>query len=223
MTRTLAACLVVAATCSAADPKLTVKVADADPPKDLSDAVKALLDKKAMTVSDDKGKPVCTVWPAKAIESKATADQARAGLKYAHVEQTTVVGVIQFPAEWRDYRKQKIKAGVYTLRLALQPEDGDHQGTAPYNEFCLLIPAAQDKAPDTMTAEELHELSAKSTGRTHPGIMLLFPNPKPADAPAVEAKPKDHDVLSFQVPATAAGQKAPLGFSLVVRGVTMAE
>jgi hypothetical protein len=223
MTRTLAAWLVAAAACSAADPKLTVKVADAEPPKDLSDAVRAVLDTKAMTVTDDKGKVLCTVWAAKALESKATADQAKAGLKYAHVEETTVVGAVQFPDEWRDYRKQKIKAGAYTLRLSIQPEDGDHQGTAPYNEFCLLIPAAADKAPDVMEAKDLHELSAKATNRKHPGIMLLFPNPKPADAPAVEAKPKDHDVLSFQVPATAGDQKVPLGFSLVVRGVTMAE
>ena len=31
-------------------------------------------------------------------------------------------------------------------------------------------------------------------------MMLLFPNPKPADAPAVEAKPKEHWVLSYRSP-----------------------
>jgi hypothetical protein len=39
----------------------------------------------------------------------------------------------------------------------------------------------------------------------------------------VEAKPKDHFVLSFPVPAAAAGEKGCLGFSLVVVGVTRAE
>jgi hypothetical protein len=112
---------------------------------------------------------------------------------------------------------------VYTLRLGIQPMDGDHMGTAPYNEFGLLVPAAVDKKPDALDPMELHELSAKSAGRTHPGIMLLFPNPKPADAPAVEAKPREHWVLSFRTPVSAGGQKAALGFSLVVVGVTMAE
>jgi hypothetical protein len=225
MMRTLAVAVVVisAAAAAAADTKLTVKVADEEPPKDLSDEVRALLDGKGMTVTDDKGKVLCTVWPAKSLETKATADQAKAGLKYEHLEETTIVGAVKFPEDWRDYRKSKIKAGVYTLRLGIQPMDGDHMGTAPFNEFCLLCPADKDKKPDLLEAKELHELSTKATTRKHPGIMLLFPNAKPAEAPAVEAKPKDHFVLSYRVPATAGSEKSFLGFSLVVIGVTMAE
>jgi hypothetical protein len=133
------------------------------------------------------------------------------------------VGAVQFPSTFTDYRKQKIKPGVYTLRLGIQPEDGDHQGTAPFNEFCLLSPAGADAKADVMEAKELQELSAKSTTRKHPGVMLLFPNKTPAEKPLVEAKPKDHFVLSFRVPATAGAEKGYLGFSLVVVGATMAE
>jgi hypothetical protein len=225
MTRTLAVAIVAFAAVSsyAADTKLTVKVEDTEPPKDLSDEVRALLDGKAMTVADDKGKVVCTVWPAKSLETKATADQAKAGLKYEHLEETTIVGAVKFPEGWRDYRKSNIKAGVYTLRLGIQPMDGDHMGTAPFNEFCLLCPADKDKKPELIEPKELHELSTKSTTRKHPGIMLLFPNAKPAEAPAVEVKPKDHILLSYRIPATAGSEKGFLGFSLVVVGVTMAE
>jgi hypothetical protein len=225
MTRTLAvaACLLAAAGAAAADVKLTVKVEDAPPPKELGDAVGGVLDGQAMHVSDDKGKLLCTVWACKALETKATADQAKAGLKYSHLEETTLVGAVQFADGFTDYRKQKIKPGVYTLRLGIQPTDGDHQGTAPFNEFCLLSPAGADAKPGVMEAKELHELSVKSTTRKHPGVMLLFPNKTPAEKPVVEAKPKDHFVLSFRVPATAGREKAYLGFSLVVVGVTMAE
>jgi hypothetical protein len=214
--------LVAVALAPAAEPKLTVKVEDQEPPKDLSDAVRALLDNKAMSVFDDN-KLLCTVWACKSLESKATAEEAKAGLKYANLEETTVVGAVKFPEQWIDYRKQKIKPGVYTLRLGLQPMDGDHQGTAPFNDFLLLSPADKDKKPEVVEPKEMHELSAKSVGRKHPGIMLLFPNKKPTDAPAIETKPKEHWTLNFQIPATAAGEKANLGFSLVVVGVTMAE
>jgi hypothetical protein len=129
---------------------------------------------------------------------------------------------VQFAADWSDYRKQKIKTGVYTLRLGFQPMDGDHMGTAPYNDFGLLIPASDDEKPDLMDAESLHEVSKKSTTRKHPGVMLLFPNAKPTDTPAVESKPKDHWVLSYQVPTTA-GAKGAFGFSIVVVGQTVAE
>jgi hypothetical protein len=225
MTRTLAvaACLLATTVVAAADAKLTVKVKDAAPPKELGDAVRAVLDGKAMQVFDAKGKLLCTVWARKALETKATADQIKAGLKYSHLEETTLVGAVQFPAAFTDYRKQKIKPGVYTLRLGIQPEDGDHQGTAPFNDFCLVSPAAADTKPGAMEAKELHRLSNKSTIRKHPGVMLLFPNKTPAEKPTVEAKPKDHVVLSFRVPATAGKEKGYLGFSLVVVGETMAE
>ena len=198
-------------------------VKDAEPPKDLSDAVRAVLDNKAMTVTDDKGKELCTVWAVKALETKATADQAKAGPQVLAPRETTLVGAVRFPDAFDDYRKQKIKPGVYTLRLGFQPEDGDHQGTAPFNEFCLLSPAGQDKKPDAIEPKELHELSTKATTRKHPGVMLLFPNKAPGEKPAVEAKPKDHWVLSYRVPATAGREKGFLGFSLVVVGATMAE
>jgi hypothetical protein len=222
-TLAVAAILALVGSASAADTKITVKVEKAEPPKELTDAVRKTLDTQAMSVLDEKGKLICTVWAAKALDTKATAEQAKTGLKYTHVEETTVVGAVKFAEEWKDYRKQKIKPGVYTLRLGVQLMDGDHMGTAPYNEFALLCPAAEDKAPDLMEVKELYELSGKSTGRKHPGLMLLFPNKTAADAPAIEAKPKEHVVLSYRVPATAAGQKANLGFSLVVVGVTMSE
>jgi hypothetical protein len=225
MMRTLAVAtvLLAAALSPAADTKLTLKVEDKEPPKELGDPIRALLDTKAMSVVDDKGKVVCTVWACKGLESSATADQARAGLKYTNLEETTVVGAVKFPDVWVDYRKQKVKAGVYTMRLGIQPMDGDHMGTAPFNEFCLLAAADKDTKPDLMEAKDLHELSAKSTARKHPSIMLLFPNRKPAESPAVEARPKDHWVLSYRVGAAAGGEKTFLGFSLVVAGVTMAE
>jgi hypothetical protein len=220
MMRTLAVAVCLLA---AADAKFTVKVEDAAPPKELGDAVRAVLDDKAMLVFDDKGKLLCTVWARKALETTATADQAKTELKYTNLEETTLVGAVKFPDTFTDYRKQKIKPGVYTLRLGIQPTDGDHQGTAPFSEFCLLSPAAADTKPAMMEAKELHEQSTKSNTRKHPGVMLLFPNKTPSEKPAIEAKPKDHLVLSFRIPATAGGEKAYLGFSLVVVGVTMAE
>jgi len=208
---------------AAQDTKLTVKVESTPPPSELSAPVRALLDSKALSVSDGQGKLLCTVWPRKTLESKATAEQVQGGLTYTSLEESTVLGAVKFPAVWTDYRKQKIQPGVYTLRLGIQPMDGDHMGTAPYNEFALLSPAGKDQKPDPLESKALTELSSTSTTRKHPGIMLLFPNPKPAEGPSVEAKPNEHWVLNFKCPVSAAGQKAALGFALVVVGHSMAE
>src|SRR6476646_8287647 len=103
MLRPLAVLLLWALPAFAADGP-TVKVEDVPPPKELAEPVRALLSAKAMTVLDDKGQPLCTVWPRKALESKATAEQAKAGLKYSHHDESTVIGAVRFPQVFGDYR-----------------------------------------------------------------------------------------------------------------------
>lgn len=224
MCRIVAAALILALTsvASAEDAKFKVKVEDTEAPKELSDAIRAVLSTKSLTVLDEKGKLLCTVWTVKGLEAKADAD-VTGGAKYVHLEETTLVGAVKFHDTWIDYRKQKIKAGVYTLRYAVQLMDGDHMGTAPYSDFCLLSLAADDKKPDLMDVKDLYEHSSKASPRKHPALMLLFPNRKPTDAPQIEAKPRDHFVLSFRIPVKAGEAKVDLGFSLVVVGVTDAE
>jgi hypothetical protein len=196
----------------------SVKVEGAPPPAELSAPVRALLDAKALSVYDGANL-LLTIWPCKTLPAKA----AKADPTYIDLEETTVVGAVKLPKVWPDYRKQKIKPGVYTLRLSNQPMNGDHMGTAPYNEFLLLSPAAKDAKPDLLEPKALHELSSLSIGASHPGMMLLYPNPKPAAAPSVEAKENDAWVLSFQRPVTGGGQTATLGFSVVVVGHSTAE
>src|SRR5262245_41727457 len=222
MTRTLAASILLALAGSASgqDVKLNVKVEDTAPPKELSEAVRAVLDTKALNVSDEKGKLLCTIWPVKSIESKDGADQVKAGLKYSNLEETSLVGAVKLADTWLDYRKTKIKPGVYTLRLSIQLMDGDHMGTAPYNEFCLLSPAAMDEKAEAMDVKALHKLSGSSTGGTHPAVMLLFPNQKPLDAPKTEDKGNGIWALNVKRGVDAGGQKASLGFAFVIAGHT---
>ena len=213
MTRTLTAVVLLSLAGPAFAADFTVKVEDTAPPKEVAEPIRALLDAKGLTVSDGK-KAILTVWPRKSLNVKAGASG------YTGLEESTLLGAVKVPEVWKDYRRQNIKPGVYTLRLGNQPMDGDHMGTAPYNEFALLCPAAEDKAPDLLEVKELYELSGKSTGRKHPGLVLLFPNPKPGEKPAIESKPQEHWVLSYKVPVKAGGA---MGFSLVVVGSSMAE
>lgn len=218
-----AAVLALLAGRAVAEVKLTVKAEATPPPNEVAEPIRGVLDGTALTVSGEGGKVLCTIWPRKEIPTKAAADKAKAGLGYSDLDESTVVGAVRFPLAWTDFRKQKIAAGVYTLRLGKQPMDGDHMGTAPYDDFCLLCPAKQDRKPDNMDTKPLQELSTTATTRKHPAVMLLFPNPMPADAPAIESKPNEVAVVSFKRPATAGGQKAAIGFSVVVVGQTTAE
>jgi hypothetical protein len=129
------------------------------------------------------------------------------------------MGVMRVPKTYFDYRKQKVKEGVYTLRLAIQPMDGDHMGTAPYNDFCLVSPAADDKKPDLMEVKPLQELSGKTTDG-HPSVMVLFPGKEATATPKLVDKGEGHWVLLIQLEAKAGESKAKIDIGLTLVGTS---
>ncbi|MBY0526776.1 MAG: hypothetical protein K2R98_25515 [Gemmataceae bacterium] len=214
--------LALAVPAQAADAsKWSIKSATVELPKDIAEPVRTLLSDRAIQVFDGDNKLVCDLWFRKQLAAKATPQEVQKGLNYRHLEQSTVVGAVRFAQQWTDFRKQSIKAGTYTLRMGFQPMDGDHMGTAPYTEFCLLAPAADDKKPAILEAKALHELSAKSIpGGSHPAAMLLFPNAKPEDAPKFVSKGNGIWVLNWKEDVTAGDQKTVLGLGLTLFGHT---
>jgi hypothetical protein len=195
----------------------THTVKDADPPKELSAALRKLLAPDCVQLLDDKGTPLVEIWFCKRVAIEATAAQIENGLTYAEVPVSTVLGAVRFGQAWHDYRKQKIAPGVYTLRIARQPGDGDHKGTAPTTDFCILCPAADDKKPDLMEAKALQDLSL-TVGDNHPGVVLLFPGKDAGKVPKLVTKNKDHSVLLVEVPAQAGDKKATLRVGLTLVG-----
>ena len=227
MPRIMVLCIAVATFCAstslAGEAKYTIKSTKNSPPKDLKEAVRKLLEEQSTEMLDEKGAVVCEVWFRKDVPATATAAQIKNGLTYRdNIKETMVLGAIQFHQEGRDYRKQKIKAGAYTLRLGFQPMDGDHMGTAPNPEFCLLIPADKDADPAPIEAKQLQENSKDASGTSHPCVMLLYPNESPKDETKLTSKEGGTWVLERKQAVTAGDKKATLGLALTLIGVSPA-
>jgi hypothetical protein len=197
---------------------LQLKVVQAAPPMEVAADFRTLLQGEALQVSNDKGELLCEVWFRKVVPMKATAEQVQNGLTYREIEQTTLIGVIRFPQTFKDYRRQDVPPGVYTLRFILQPQNGDHAGSAPYQEFCLLCDIKKDTKPGTMEVKELIEQSAASLGGSHPSMMLLFPQPQLDIKPKLADEGKGHWSLRSVLRIEADGKPGKLGIGLTVAG-----
>jgi len=204
-----------------AAPDYSIKtVPDQAPPKELAEPIRKLLDNRCIQVQDGKGTTLVEVWLRKEVPAKATPEQVKNGLTYREVPSSTVLGAMRVVKQTSDYKKQKVPEGVYTLRMGIQPMDGDHQGTATYNEFCLACPAAEDKKPDLLAVKDLRELSAKTTDN-HPAVFMLFPGGKDAGAsPKLLSKPGGHWALFVQLNVKAGDAKTKLPFGLNLVGVS---
>jgi hypothetical protein len=192
-----------------AEPKLSVKVEKAELPAKLAEPIRKLLDEQALVVrsGDDV---VMRIWFRAEIPVKATEEQIKNGLTYREIPEGTLVGALEFPAKFTDYRKQELPAGIYTLRFAIQPDIGDHTGTTPHPEFCLICPAEEDKTNDEIEKKKLIELSSKVNEGRHPAVLLLWPN-----------NGKDDGVLvaTIKRAVVSEGSKTKLGFAFTVAGV----
>src|SRR6516165_4750022 len=152
----------IAPSVSQADNKYSIKPAQTPVPQGLNESVRKLLGENSIQFLGANGAVICEIWFSKEVPVKATPAQIKNGLTYRELDESTVMGAVRYDQPSTDYRKQKIKPGLYTLRLGYQPMDGDHMGTAPHNEFCLLVPAKIDEKPDIIDAKELREMSAKA-------------------------------------------------------------
>jgi hypothetical protein len=179
------------------------------PPMELADPIRPLLAPGAKVTA---AKTELHFWWVKGLPVK---DRAA----WSEVEEGSLVGAVRLVQPYRDIRGKTVKPGVYTLRLGLQPQNGDHLGVSPFREFLLLSVASEDTNPAPIKHEPLTELSGKVIGSSHPAVWSI-------DPPAAGGKPLDPVVneagfkgLIFEVPVARDGQPAgALRFGLILIG-----
>jgi len=213
-------CLAISRGAESAEPNapFTAKYEKIEPPATIAEPIRKLLAPEALVVDMTKGDAVMRVWFRSPIPIKASDEQIANGLTYREIAEGTVIGAIDFPQPFTDFRKQKIAKGAYTLRFAIQPEIGDHDGTAPHPEFCLMSPAEKDKSAEPMAKKDLIELSSEVNEGKHPAVLLLFPYYAKDDGPEVVAKENGVWVAIVRRPVLAGDTKASLGFAITVAG-----
>jgi hypothetical protein len=202
----------------AAETKLTAKVEKVEPPEKLSAPVQALLDEQALAIRDGET-VVMRIWFRNEIPVKATEEQIKNGLTYHEIPEGTLVGALEFPQKFTDFRKQELAAGVYTLRFAVQPDIGDHTGTAPHPEFCLLCRTEDDRVTDEIEKKKLIELSSKVNEGRHPAVLLLWPHHGKDEGVKVLDKGEGVLVATIKRRVAAGEMKTMLGFAVTVAGV----
>lgn len=183
---------------------------------DVSQAIQGTLQSQGESLLDSSGKVLAEVWLRKDLTPAANPDTA-ANVLYGKIAQGSLVGVIHFPEATKDFRGQGIKAGYYTLRYELVPQDGNHMGVSQYRDFLLLVPAAKDTdGTKPVTFTDAVKLARDSTDTGHPGIMLMDSvSDSDKTFPAVFQDYSQNWALQVEATLGSGGAKLPLAIVLV--------
>jgi len=197
---------------------LELKVVDKTPPSELGADIRAKLQNKAIQLLDGN-KPAFEFW----LVSELPLASKSGGLAKAldTVGSATLLGAVSLPTQRRDYRDDPLPSGVHTMRLALQPQDGNHLGTAEFSWFAVLVPAALDPKPDAITDyKSLVKASTKLTVTEHPVVLSLRPATEEGAAPKLFTPAEEHKSLRVSIPARVGGkeEKTSLVFEIVYEG-----
>jgi hypothetical protein len=178
-----------------------------------SDKLKAALAAEGYRVYLPNTLACCEVWLAKTV---AADKKDVSGANYPEFRESEFLGVIRFGKDGGgDFRGQTIRAGAYTMRYETLPSDGNHMGVAPYPDFVLLIPVADDADPAvSLDFGQMVELSAKASGTAHPAAFEMMPAGSTEDPNVTQT---DDGWIVFQGSVgTADGKKMNVAF--VVKG-----
>ncbi len=226
MSRLLVRLSAVAAVCLAfamgavAEDGLKLTVVDKPAPDGVADDVKTAVVPKAYQISDADGL-IYEFWFVPGL--KASAHGANAKESLDKVEEISLLGIATSSRDdYHDFRDDPVEPNVFVMRLALQPKDGNHMGTAPFDTFAILIPAKMDpELKDFRDHDTMVELASEGTIAEHPPILSL----QPFDAPGGDIPRLQHDeeeewqFLMIQLPIEAGGETKPITLGLIVEGI----
>ena len=199
--------------------ELALKVADRPAPKEVSESIRASLEPKAVQLLNGE-KLALELWPRAELPLKSKPASANDSL--SAIGETTLVGIIMVnESGFRDYKDNEIPKGTYTARFGLQPQDGDHLGTAEFNYFLVLISADSDKELGGFNqSRPMLKASGKLTSSGHPVVVSLRPaSSSETGTPKLAEPVAEHKAVRLKLPGkTGAGDKADVAFDIIYKG-----
>ncbi|HMP03193.1 MAG TPA: hypothetical protein PKC45_11895 [Gemmatales bacterium] len=195
----------------------SVAAAEAQPPAELAPAVRAVLATKSLQVASGE-ELLLEIWLRASTPAQATLEQIENGLTWREFAPGTLLAAVRVHHPFTDYRRQEWNPQVYTLRLARQPLQDEHLGTAPHPEFALAVAAGDDPNPAPLDDRTLFRKSADAIDSNHPATLLLWPLTRPPASPALVTPEPGHKALATALAVVAADRQVTVGLRLNLLG-----
>jgi len=179
-------------------------------PGDVGATVKPLLAPQGQSVMEG-GKKLLSLFY---VSKMPAGSNDEMNVTHKDIAHGTLLGVVNFPADYKDRRGNQIPAGTYNLRLSFFPMNGAHQGIEPQRDFLILTkPDIDTDASAAPAFNALMETAIKSSSVNHPLALSCWNNDYDQADGLVKEGEGDHP--SWVLYTTIAGKK----MAIIVVGV----
>lgn len=202
-----------------ADADESLEVTKADPPTEIAADIRAKIEPTVYRIANKDG-IIFEFWLVSTLELEAVPEPGKKALD--GIGGITLLGAAKVHAKNRyDFRDDPIDPGIYTLRMGLQPADGNHLGTAPFDTFAMLVPHERDtKLNGIPDHDTLVEMSMEDTAGQHPSILGLQPMKKvEGEFPSLAEGGHDWKYLNIKLPIKVGDETESIAVQLVYEGV----
>jgi len=198
-----------------------LKIEDKEPPAELSDDVKGGLEHKSYQLSNGDGL-FFEIWLTKEVIVGEEKDTPKETLDT--VESISLLGAMIVHEGGRfDFRDDEMDPGLYVLRLSLQPQDGNHMGTAPFDTFAILVPHEMDHMVlEMMDHDEMVDIASEPTAAEHPPILGIQPmESAEGEFPALAENEEEEEwfFLNLQLPGKQGDKEVKIPIHLIIEGI----
>jgi hypothetical protein len=182
-----------------------VEAAKAAAPADLPENIRKMLSGDCFKLSGADGKVVAEIWWGNAVVARELPiKHGDNGQVLFGIPEGAFLGVMRLNKTAVDYKGGGIKEGVFTMRYLTQPADGNHLGTAPFNDFAVLLLPKND--PGTPNGDRDALIKAALTQAAHPFAMGLAVPKSDTACPSL-AKGEENNLVVFCKFTAKAGDK----------------
>jgi len=142
-------------------------------PAGVADSIKGLLKPAGQAIFEGDTKLMSFFY----VSSIPPGSNSEMNVTHKDIAHGSLLGVVNFPADYRDRRGNLVKAGTYHLRLSFFPVNGAHQGIEPQRDFLILVSPSMDADATAQPAfDALMERAIKSSSVQHPLTLSCWKN-----------------------------------------------
>jgi hypothetical protein len=146
---------------------------DTTMPADVPASVKPLLKAEGESVFEGDKKVVSFFF----VSTVPAGSNTEMNVTHKDMDHGTLLGIANFPADYRDRRGNTIPAGTYQVRLSFFPMNGAHQGIEPQRDFLVLTKGDVDTdASAKPDFNALMTMAIKSSPVQHPLVLSCWNN-----------------------------------------------